>query len=676
MSNCYNKHIALNKDVFDIQNGYQRLYRRLGSTAWLAWIRIIIMALLPVLQIEAMELFIKPLPFENKLFTNQVNKVYQDNNGFLWFGTMHSLERWDGHWLRTFRSDNQVPNLLADNCIRNIAETPDLLWIAGENGLTLYDKSNGRFFCPTDKRISGKQTRGITSDGDSGIWIAFRQELWHCNSTCTRIRRVVPFSSKSNKHDISDIYLDNEGQLWIMCYDGTLLCGKDDRFKELPQIPGGRWVCTMFQDRQGKYWLGTWGQGLWQYIPQTNSYKQHIVINPSSNRNEEIFFCIQQDKAHGWLWLLSYNRVYVLDYHDGQLSPVEVSSRLNTEKHYTCMLCDRDGDIWLTAYDGCSFLSFNNSGMHRYPITSSENDSDDLQNVCGSHEWIWINSQRHGLQLINRNNKKNISLQLGLPEIITLGESQMPASVWVAQRFFSTAYRLQNVGSKVYVKETVDLEKILSDSRPIEKIVEDHKGTLWMLTPKNLTARAPLPDGNIYTADISNPSAIVESSQQDGIICATDKSLICCNMRPHHIACRNIASLDFLLNNENVKEMAVEPNGAIWIATSFGRTFRSDSLRNSFQPSPIDSLLHDGLVQDLIAKDNNVWAMNHKRLIHYNTINGIINTYPASSDNIEIKGFRHHALCYDNNGVLAGGAGGLLYIPNDANHYRNNTGLC
>lgn len=617
---------------------------------------------------HAQELFASPFPFEHLLYSNQVYKIFQDDSGFIWLGTTSSLERWDGHRLLTFRSDGLHPNLLADNNIRDIAETPALLWVVGQSNLSLYDKSTGRFFVPSDRRLASQHIRGIHADGHGGMWLASPHLLYHCNSTCSKILTVNPFAHANDKHDITAIYVDRNGFLWVMCYDGLVLKGKGNRFESLPPIPGGGWICTIYQDTQGRYWMGTWGKGLWQYIPANNSWKQHQVFNNATNNLEDIFFCIRQDKVHGWLWMLSYKRLYVLAYHNGHLIPVNVSGYITPLKYYTNELCDKDGNIWLTSYDGGYILNFNTSGIRNYLQFQSSDDTDETTSIYYDGDWIWHNCLQHGLQLVNSRNGSPVSVQPDPAELFVMAPARQKQSVWVAQRYNPVVYRIQRQSTKATVMEKVNLENTLGDTEPIKDMAEDSEGVLWMLNSKHLVARASQPDGNLYTADLAHPSAIALTGK-GGVFCTAGKKLAYCLMEAHHVACRNVASLPFLKNNEEVMSMAVEATGAVWIATTLGRTFRSDRKQRTFKPSPLDGLLQDGQILDLLIKGTKVWAMNNKRLVSYDTSTGIINHYDASTGNIKIKGFRNHALCDAPNGIMAGGVDGFMYLPDKAATY-------
>ena len=80
------------------------------------------------------------------LSSNTVYSIYQDRDGFMWFGTRNGLNRYDGYTFRVFRHLNNDPYSLPDNVVVNICESPEgKLWIKTEREYALFDKDKGIF---------------------------------------------------------------------------------------------------------------------------------------------------------------------------------------------------------------------------------------------------------------------------------------------------------------------------------------------------------------------------------------------------------------------------------------------------------------------------------------------------------------------------------------------------
>ena len=640
-----------------------------GAFKWSKWLLVLIGAMVCCLNIGAQNLLIRPYPFVRQLYTNHIYEIFQDQEGYIWIGTTASLQRWDGHWLLNFRNTDEHSHLLADNNISNIADTRQLLWICTSGGLTLYDKHKGHFFPPTDKRILNKWINGICNDNADGMWLAIGTQLYHCNATCTNIESVNPFGNQKGKSHINAIYTDSKGFLWVLCSDGTLMRGRDGMFDVVPSIPKGI-ACTMFEDADGHYWFGTWGQGLWQYLPEGDRetgecWVQHHVQNDETGSEEGIFFCIQQDKANHWLWMLSYKKLYVFQYDSGKLTPIDLTAYLSPRHDYTNMICDNVGNIWLAANDESSIVSFDSSGILGYRTLQPSWQTDgDLYNVYADGNYIWLNWQRNGLQLYDRIQNELTSLHnLNLPEMSVIRPSRSMSAVWVAQKYYSTAYHLTHQQNRVTVDDKVDLEAVLKDSRPIIDLVEDRQGVVWMLTPRHLAARLNDPDRSIAIVDIKNPTAIAQSPRTGTLLCAAGRNLHRCKAEERYLTIGNVGTLDMLSDNEKVIAMSLDSTDCLWLATSMGRTFFSDRDMKNFKPSPVDTLLNDGLIEDILSTPNSVWLMNVKKVVCFDLRRQTATAYQTTEALVNILSFRHRAICQDGDGVLAGGYGGFTHLP-------------
>src|SRR5438105_4776546 len=65
------------------------------------------------------------LDIHNGLSHNQVNCIFKDSEGFMWFGTASGLNRFDGYTVKVFRHDPADKKSVLDDFINNIFEGPD-----------------------------------------------------------------------------------------------------------------------------------------------------------------------------------------------------------------------------------------------------------------------------------------------------------------------------------------------------------------------------------------------------------------------------------------------------------------------------------------------------------------------------------------------------------------------
>ena len=62
----------------------------------------------------------KHLEVKDGLSNNQVNAIYKDSNGFMWFGTASGLNRYDGYNIKIYRSQKDDEKSLPDSYVREV----------------------------------------------------------------------------------------------------------------------------------------------------------------------------------------------------------------------------------------------------------------------------------------------------------------------------------------------------------------------------------------------------------------------------------------------------------------------------------------------------------------------------------------------------------------------------
>jgi ligand-binding sensor domain-containing protein len=86
------------------------------------------------------------LDINNGLSHNDVTSIFKDSKGFMWFGTLSGLNRYDGYDFKIFKHSASDTTSLDDDYIVSISEGPDnKLWIETRNGFNIYDPATEKF---------------------------------------------------------------------------------------------------------------------------------------------------------------------------------------------------------------------------------------------------------------------------------------------------------------------------------------------------------------------------------------------------------------------------------------------------------------------------------------------------------------------------------------------------
>lgn len=236
--------------------------------------------------------FVRPEPEISIGKSNNVKVIFEDSEEKVWVGTKNGS---------LYLYDRQLEN---EVCVRKnlnpytIAEdSRGRIWIGTKgNGIYLFDRTTAREIAhlqhqPEDSlSLSHNAVFQIIRDSKDRIWVAtFGGGLNLLVEEGKDFRFRNFFRKEGNKNKIRCVCPDREGNIWVGSYDG-LLCFRPEEILRDPQAfrtwnfdvhnPQGlscNDIKTIFQDKQGKIWIGTAGGGLNRFIPATAERPEHFI---------------------------------------------------------------------------------------------------------------------------------------------------------------------------------------------------------------------------------------------------------------------------------------------------------------------------------------------------------------------------------------------------------------
>ncbi len=309
------------------------------------------------------------------LSNSTIEAIYQDNRGFIWFGTRDGLNRYDGYEITVFKNKPADTTTLSDNYIRCITEDAGHnLWVGTSNGLNKFNPYKNEFI---QYKHNPKSANGISNN------------------------------------NINSIYRDKQGILWIGTADGCLnrFNASNNTFNHFYyQKPVGTdnyQINYLFEDSRNNFWVGT-EKGLKLFNRTTNTF---TPINKVFNQlNDEINYpvnTIQEDKA-GKLWLgiensglmvLNPNSKTVTRYIHQQQNAGSLSN-----DQVKCLLADGKGNIWAGSINGGLNLFNPVNGSFRHYQNEPENVSSLSQRTVSAlfvdnQNNLWVGTHRGGVNL-------------------------------------------------------------------------------------------------------------------------------------------------------------------------------------------------------------------------------------------------------------------------------------
>lgn len=395
-----------------------------------------------------------------------ISCIYQDNRGFMWFGTQHGLHRYDGYLCKTYEYDPRDPNSLSHNLVRSICEADSgCLWIGTlGGGLNKFNLKTGKFTVfQTDPgnpySLSNNNVTAIIDDGSETLWIGTykglnrfdtgKKKFSHClrnsriNTICLDSSDILwvgtnkgiyrstnleknnfeRFScqkepAESGYKKIRAILEEKPGVLWFGAEDGVFRFTSNneeyihdmnitDKFaKKKCDKP----VTVIFRDNSGIIWIGTMGNGLYIFDNKNSEFIHHKYDdnNPDSLSHDNVLSIFQN--RTGLIWIGTggggFNKF------DPSRQKFELHKNIpgnyNSLSHNEVrgIYEGQDGEIWIGTAGGVNRFDPIAKEFFHYRIrrnVSTNLNRNIISAVCEDHEGVlWVGTNRAGMYILKK----------------------------------------------------------------------------------------------------------------------------------------------------------------------------------------------------------------------------------------------------------------------------------
>ncbi|MDR0541798.1 MAG: hypothetical protein LBH19_06260, partial [Dysgonamonadaceae bacterium] len=350
--------------------------------------------------LHANEIIIRQIPVAEQLPSNTVYRMFQDRNGFVWFGTPNGFCRYDGYEMKNFRSEvagtlfpsNYITGGFAEDTLNHT------LWIGTEKGVLILDEQSHKITLLDTALLGESPIRQIEYAGNA-MWICSDFGLYLYGSDKTLKKKYLP--------EAGSIHIDRQGTVRVTVWNGGLyyLDKATDTFVPYPRIGPNNNPHKIFQDAAGQCWICTWGEGLYRFYPDRKGQSMYERITLHDEKfNSGIFFGMEQDNVNGYFWVLSYSGITVFRLDDDRIAPVNefISSINDITNIYSDIIKDKNGNLWLGTYEqGAIVVSPNRSSVTNFKLQSIKTETGYIPNVttaiCEDEEGeLWFKQSRLG----------------------------------------------------------------------------------------------------------------------------------------------------------------------------------------------------------------------------------------------------------------------------------------
>ena len=397
---------------------------------------------------------------DDGLISNSIWAIHQDREGVLWFGTNGGISQYDGDKFVNFTIDD---GLVSNNVWAIHQDQDGRLWFGTlQNGVSRYDGDKFVNFTTDDGLISN-YILAIYQDRDGHLWFGTNGGISRYDGD-----KFVNFTTDDGlpNNSVEAIHQDREGLLWfgtrggISRYDG----GKFINFTTDDGLLNNI-VQAIHQDREGFLWFGTWAGGV-------SRYDGDKFINFTTGKGSIANYvrAIHQDRE-GFLWFGSPGQG-LSQYDNSGFINFTTADGLVSNAVYT-IYRDREGFIWfgtdsgISQYDGDKFINF---------TTNERLVQNDVISIYQDQEgFYWFGTDGGGISRYDGDKFVNFTTDNGL----------VSNSIWAIHQdregflWFGTRNGISRYDGDKFTNFTTD-DGLVQNHVP--SIYEDRDGFLWFGT--------------------------------------------------------------------------------------------------------------------------------------------------------------------------------------------------
>lgn len=625
------------------------------------------------------------LGIEQGLSNNSVRCIYQDHNGFMWFGTYDGLNRYDGYDFKIFRNNFKNNQSLINNWINAISEDANgNLWIGTRQGACIYQPLSNKFFPVyyyTNSKKVEKLTsviRDIKSDHQGNMLVATDNMGLLFFEKGQNIAYRIPLPNQANySYDVPAIKIGRNNRVWFFA-NGNGLCSFDYQFKKGAIVNSTVRSANCIESDENYLWLGT-AIGVYRYNLHSKAFdRAYNKENKKLNFSDVVGFTL--DKSNE-LWIATNGGgVNILNTQNDQtqfLVNKNEPNSLSSNSVYAIWV-DHQSRKWIGTLRGginvidpykerfqtvVSNPAASNTLISNYIFSFYEAPNSDL----------WIGTDGAGLSVWNRSLNKftNYQHEAGSPSslsdnFITDIKSDFENNIWIAT-YKGGINRFSDGRFEHY--PFVDGNDIQIRLRPlILNLLEDVDKNFWA---------ASLQYGLFKFNRQKNVFESFDNKLRDLFVLKEDKN--------HVLWAGNLSGLiridkankkdAFFSIGKPVRSILEDKAGNFWIGSEGGGLILFDRQKGKIisRYTTDEGLCSNSILNILEDEEGNLWMSTFNGIAKFNTKNKTFKNY-YQSDGLQSNQFSYNAALKLKSGEFAfGGVKGFtLFKPENISAINTN----
>ncbi len=656
------------------------------------------------------------------LSQNDINFIHQDSKGFMWFGTVDGLNRYDGLTMKVYQFTTPMTHPIGSNLPYCMVED-DLgnFWIGtSDDGIWYFDREQEEFHqFPYEHNgqrfFTDKQVIKLYLDSDNRLWVPTARGLSiidhnaYKNGEYKGVYFRADFSKdgQGEAKSVTNIYFikeDTKGEIWFGSNSGLFQAHLNKQFElhteRIKILPPS--TCMNFTEVEGGY-LATSYLGTCYFTNDDIKngikprYLTDIFFNKHLLSSMGYYFGGNPSGLYQYKWDPINIKLEPIKHFQSEFNNLKSLSKNNV----VTLFEDNAGLLWVgTNGGGLNKLDLNEKKFNHYYQTTQKSSlaynkvRDITEDKVGN---IWFGTEGGGISLLPAKNKGDYTKSFINKDIYTTASSQnfVYSFTTIPQLdnavIVGTGYPHKVILARASKKGTIEFKPFPDLVRnSVFSSLTDSKGNIWLGTygdglyktrynikSDQLEVISHYFSNNGGASELaSNKIRAVAEDHEGNILVGTDNGLSILQHNqitetsPRFINVKYNPNVETSLGHNYVLSLFIDSKGRSWVGTMGGGLslivdkandnyiFKRYSTRNGLPNDVIKAIEEDN--------NGNLWISSNNGLTRFSPENEEIRNYSVI-DGLQGFEFSEAASCKRRNGeLLFGGVNGFnSFYPSD-----------
>ena len=575
--------------------------------------------------ISAKEYMFKHLEVKDGLSSNQINHIFKDSEGYMWFSTSSGLNRYDGTGIEVFRSYDLEKGPFGDNYIYDVQEAEDKkLWIHTGSGYSIYDPATESFTRDIHDRIWNLGIEGIPKlihiDRSKNMWFFVHGKGVYNYNIKSGTLNYFGFSEATIPSGEIINFADCKDGVLLIYNNGTVVCADKEETKTRwtlddikHEINGSPEFFAAFEDSDNDLWI--YGPlGLWIYSIENKEWKKDLEYQIKFQSCSNMVRSVVQD-IDGRIWIgKDQEGIDIINKETGEIRCLK--NRADDERSLqnntiNALYADKDKSMWVGTFKkGISYYNestFKFDIRHLGDINCFEEDKDGYMwlgtNDAGLIRW---NLKTYHKEIFNQNKPNTLT-----SDAIVCIHKARNGKLWIGT--FWGGLNCYDNGRFTHYQNIPGNKNSLANNN-VWALTEDNKGNIWIGTLGGGVQCLNPQTGEFKTFSIASSGFLSDHvsslflAKNNNLLIGTSRGMTILDINTGKVTnMMGTKSGSKVLSNININQVVEDSRGLIWIATR--------DLVNIYNPKTdeLDILtMEDGIsnpfIAGIIEDDNkNMW---------------------------------------------------------------------